>query len=94
MVEENARVREEILREEEKKREDLLANTDQQKNTQKYKQLEFLLQVGASFQLKFLGFTNLQRHPYNEDTCLSYGINISTLLYSTLLANYRVASAS
>ena len=45
MVAENERVREEILREEEKKRADLLANTDQQKNQQKYKQLEFLLQV-------------------------------------------------
>ena len=43
---ENARAREEILEEEEKKR-DLLENADKGKNNQKYKQLEFLLQVSV-----------------------------------------------
>ena len=44
MIAENQRVREELLQEEEKKK-DLLAAADTGKSNQKYKQLEFLLQV-------------------------------------------------
>ena len=44
MIAENQRVKEELLQEEEKKK-DLLAAADTGKSNQKYKQLEFLLQV-------------------------------------------------
>ena len=44
MLTENARVKEELLKEEEKKK-DLLSAADKGESSQKYKQLEFLLQV-------------------------------------------------